>query len=85
MRKTLLVVLFLLSDCRSSRTATYPNELEDGAGLPMRFAAAGGFTMGSNDGPADAIPAHMVQLAACYIDKYEVTNAAYAPCVEAGV
>ena len=38
---------------------------------------AGEFEMGSNDHGANERPAHKVNLAAYYIDKYEVTNAEY--------
>ena len=49
---------------------------------------AGEFTMGSADGAPDAWdwekPQHTVYLDAFYVDKYEVTNAQYRKCVEAG-
>lgn len=50
----------------------------------MALVPAGEFTMGSNDGTDDEKPAHTVYLDAFYIDKYEVTNAFYKTCVEAG-
>jgi len=57
----------------------------DQAGIPMRLVPAGSFVMGSDKGQADEKPIHTVQLAAYYIDKYEVTNASYKTCVAAGV
>ncbi|MGE3153458.1 MAG: SUMF1/EgtB/PvdO family nonheme iron enzyme [Nitrospiraceae bacterium] len=45
----------------------------------------GEFLMGSDDGLPDARPVHAVHLSAYRIDKYEVTNARYRRCVEAGV
>ncbi|HEY7544250.1 MAG TPA: bifunctional serine/threonine-protein kinase/formylglycine-generating enzyme family protein [Blastocatellia bacterium] len=43
----------------------------------MVLIPAGEFTMGDNNGPDDAKPAHTVDLKAFYIDRYEVTNAEY--------
>jgi formylglycine-generating enzyme required for sulfatase activity len=47
---------------------------------------AGEFVMGSPDGEGadDERPQHTVYLDAYYIDKYEVTNARYQACVDAG-
>lgn len=45
---------------------------------------AGEFLMGSNAGQDDEKPPHKVYLDAYYIDKYEVTNAKYKQCVQAG-
>ena len=47
---------------------------------------AGEFVMGSPDGEGvdDERPQHMVYLDDYYIDKYEVTNARYQACVDAG-
>jgi len=53
-------------------------------GALMVYVPAGDFTMGSNDGPSDAKPAHVVYLDAFWIDKFEVTNALYKKCVDAG-
>ena len=52
------------------------------SGAPMVFVAAGEFTMGGID--RDTSPAHTVYLDAFWIDKYEVTNALYKKCVDAG-
>jgi formylglycine-generating enzyme required for sulfatase activity len=51
----------------------------------MALVPAGPFEMGRDDGPTDEQPIHTVTLDAFYIDLYEVTNAQYAHCVEAGV
>jgi formylglycine-generating enzyme required for sulfatase activity len=51
---------------------------------PMVLVPAGPFQMGSNQGDSDEQPVHEVTLAAFYIDQYEVTNAQYRRCVEAG-
>ncbi len=52
----------------------------------MRLVAAGTFTMGSDHGgEADEHPAHAVTLAAFWLDRTPVTNAAYNACVDAKV
>jgi formylglycine-generating enzyme required for sulfatase activity len=45
---------------------------------------AGAFTMGSETGDADERPLHKVELARFSIDRFEVTQAQYQRCVEAG-
>ncbi len=57
----------------------------------MVFIPAGEFQMGCdparNGGfscPPDELPIHTVTLKAFFIDRYEVTNARYAECVQAG-
>ena len=50
----------------------------------MIYIPAGKFTMGSNDsGDVGSKPANEVELAAFYIDKFEVTNEMYDACVYA--
>lgn len=57
-------------------------------GAPMMFVPAGEFLMGSSDADKDAQsnekPQHTVYLDAFWMDKYEVTNALYKKCVDAG-
>jgi formylglycine-generating enzyme required for sulfatase activity len=53
-------------------------------GVEMVLIPAGPFEMGSGDGEPDAMPVHTVTLEDFYIDKYEVTNAEYKRCVDAG-
>lgn len=62
-----------------------PTEITDAKDVEMALVPAGEFIMGSDDGKDDEKPAHTVYLDAYYIDKYEVTNAAYKVCVDAGV
>ena len=50
----------------------------------MVLVPAGGFTMGSLTGDSDEDPPHWVALNAFWIDATEVTNSAYAACVDAG-
>jgi len=63
---------------------TLPTEIMDEKGITMRLVPAGEFTMGSDDGYSDEQPVHQVYLDAFYMDVYEVTNAAYGSCVDAG-
>ena len=49
----------------------------------MVTVEAGPFEMGSEDGWPDEKPVHTVTLEAFEIDRYEVTNAEYAACVDA--
>ena len=58
-------------------------EITDVKGIVMRLVPAGPFTMGSTDGMPDEKPPHTVDLAAFYMDQYEVTNAHYKTCVDA--
>jgi formylglycine-generating enzyme required for sulfatase activity len=55
---------------------------------PMQFVSAGDFKMGSDDADKDANsderPQHTVYLDAFWMDKFEVTNALYKKCVDAG-
>jgi len=62
----------------------YPTEMVDAQGVTMRLVPAGTFMMGSANGSDDERPVHQVDLDAFYMDVYEVTNAAYKDCVEAG-
>ncbi|MEW6208432.1 MAG: bifunctional serine/threonine-protein kinase/formylglycine-generating enzyme family protein [Acidobacteriota bacterium] len=43
----------------------------------MVLVPGGEFTMGDNNGPEDARPAHTINVKAFYVDRYEVTNAEY--------
>jgi formylglycine-generating enzyme required for sulfatase activity len=62
-----------------------PELINDEHGVPMLLVPAGEFIMGSDSDMAAAKPAHKVYLDAYYIDEFEVTNALYLECVEAGV
>jgi eukaryotic-like serine/threonine-protein kinase len=50
----------------------------------MVLIPGGTFKMGSDQGAADEKPVHSVTLDAFFIDQYEVTNARYKQCVDAG-
>jgi formylglycine-generating enzyme required for sulfatase activity len=60
-------------------------EITDDKGAVMVLIEAGNFVMGSTRGDLDERPIHSVYLDNYYIDKYEVTNALYEPCVRAAV
>jgi eukaryotic-like serine/threonine-protein kinase len=64
--------------------SSLPGSITDAQGVEMRLVSAGAFEMGSMDGDGDERPVHPVYLDAFYIDTYEVTNAGYRQCVEAG-
>lgn len=49
----------------------------------MAAIAGAGFTMGRDDGPADERPAHRINVAPFFLDKLEVTNAAFAAFLNA--
>jgi formylglycine-generating enzyme required for sulfatase activity len=54
-------------------------------GMPMVHVPAGEFLMGDDTSPfASEKPAHTVYLDEYWIDRYEVTNAQYGLCVDAG-
>jgi eukaryotic-like serine/threonine-protein kinase len=53
-------------------------------GAAMVFVPAGEFTMGNDNGGANAKPVHQVYIDAYWVDVYEVTNALYKRCVDAG-
>jgi formylglycine-generating enzyme required for sulfatase activity len=66
-------------------TATLQAESTDSKGVEMVLVPAGDFSMGSDTSDAlDEKPAHTVFLDGYYIEKFEVTNAQYKACVEAG-
>jgi formylglycine-generating enzyme required for sulfatase activity len=60
------------------------SEITDDKGVVMILIPKGNFIMGSNNGDEDERPIHPVYLDTFYIDKFEVTNARYQDCVNAG-
>jgi formylglycine-generating enzyme required for sulfatase activity len=63
-----------------------PEPIITDTGSRMLYIPAGIFSMGSDEvDELDQKPAHLVRLDAFFIDETEVTNGAYAQCVEAGV
>jgi formylglycine-generating enzyme required for sulfatase activity len=68
----------------SPTPTSLPGQWQDDFGVPMALVDAGEFIMGSLQGDMAERPPHPVTLAAYYIDVYEVTNARYKECVDAG-
>jgi len=72
-----------------SPTPTHPSEPAAGTikvfgDAEMVYVPSGRFTMGSDSGDPDESPAHTVYLDGFWIDRTEVTNAAFQKCVAAG-
>jgi len=74
----------ILGPTNNDNDSASPTEITDDFGVEMALVHAGEFTMGSNR-ESNEQPVHTVYLDAFYIDKYEVTNAAYSSCVTTGV
>ena len=71
---------------RPSPNVTLDTKTSEMDGMPQVYVAEGIFIMGSNDDPqAKEFPAHGVHLDAFWMDKFEVSNAMYTKCVDAGV
>ena len=62
-----------------------PTLYRDDLGVSMALVPTGPFEMGSEDGGNNQKPVHSVTLDNFYLDQYEVTNARYAECDDAGV
>jgi formylglycine-generating enzyme required for sulfatase activity len=83
----MIIIAFLIwigNPFHSPVPSTPVPNFTDEHGVEMKFIPAGEFEMGSESGDSDERPVHTVYLNAFYIDVYEVTNALYAACVEAG-
>jgi formylglycine-generating enzyme required for sulfatase activity len=70
---------------QASTPSSFPTEIIDSKGIPMRPVPAGEFTMGSDNDSDNRNSEHRVSLDIFYMDIYEVTNANYASCVMADV
>ena len=89
----IVVVLFISSCSYSDSIKNQDNKIEqepeiqsDDDGMVLVHIPKGPFIMGSysDDAYYDEIPEHEVNLDEYWIDKFEVTNAQYSLCVEAG-
>jgi formylglycine-generating enzyme required for sulfatase activity len=61
-----------------------PAEIVDSFGVPMVLVPEGNFMVGNENGDIDEVPVNSIFLDSFYIDKFEVTNALYARCVNEG-
>jgi serine/threonine protein kinase len=66
----------------TSTGTPYPTMINDTKGIKMALISAGSFRMGSL---SRGQTIHTIYLDTFYIDVYEVTNAHYAECVQAGI
>jgi formylglycine-generating enzyme required for sulfatase activity len=84
----LILILLLISAFGYSSTPKYahepPETIEDDFGVSMALVPAGSFEMGSAEGEEDEQPVHTVWLDDFFIDQFEITNAQYAECLDAG-
>ena len=74
----------LPTDQRFTAPLPYPVTITDARGVSMALVPAGSFQMGSADDSLGETPLHNVYVDAFYMDVYEVTNASYQACVQAG-
>ena len=75
----LTLLTALIGGCSDDDEATshVPKQITTKTGLEMMLIPGGEFIMGDNRGEDDEKPAHKVKIGAFYMDKYEVTQAAY--------
>jgi len=78
---------YAVADAETLPDASAPgDEAVEPPPTDMLPVPAGVFTMGADSGgQEDEHPAHAVRVAAFYLDRTEVTNAAWTECVSAGV
>ena len=84
-RKLSVCIVLILLTTTNCSPPTENRRSQPPADIPTVLVSSGSFEMGNNHGKPDEQPVHTVTLDAFYIDKYEVTNAQYAACVDAGV
>ncbi|MHC4629704.1 MAG: formylglycine-generating enzyme family protein [Planctomycetota bacterium] len=74
---TLLTALIGGCSDDDETTSHVPKQITTKTGLEMMLIPGGEFMMGDNRGEDDEKPAHKVKISGFYMDKYEVTQAAY--------
>ena len=74
-----------IAPTRISATTATPNsglvKVSEKDGMKLLYIPAGKFMMGNDNDDDNEKPAHMVLLAAFWIDQTEITNGMYALCV----
>jgi formylglycine-generating enzyme required for sulfatase activity len=73
---------------RTPTETPLPSQMDDPFGVTMILIPQGPIIMGTDEqNPWNMVsrPAHSVNVEMFYIDKYEISNAQYASCVQAGV
>ena len=77
-----------IAPTRISATTAAPNsglvKVSEKDGMKLLYVPAGKFMMGNDNGDDNEKPAHVVLLAAFWIDQTEITNGMYALCVKDG-
>jgi formylglycine-generating enzyme required for sulfatase activity len=81
--KTATALQALITPTITYTVVALPTQVVDAGNILMALVPEGGFIMGRDD-DSNASPAHVVKLPAYYIDIYEVTNASFQACVNAG-
>jgi len=74
----LAVIVLSASSCKKAPDAALPEIITTKSGIEMVQIPAGHFKMGTDKGKDDEVPAHEVQIDAFLMDRYEMTQAAFA-------
>ena len=82
--KQAAITAMAIAQGNPSKCAQFDCQPRGNDNAEMVLVPAGEFTMGSSEGGANEEPVHRVYLDAFWIDVYEVTNARYKKCVDAG-
>jgi formylglycine-generating enzyme required for sulfatase activity len=83
-RLALVALVALVAGAEASPKALSANQATDGGSDDMLLVPEGDFVMGADEGgQEDEHPAHTVTLPAFWLDRTEVTNAAWNECVAA--
>jgi len=75
-----LLLIGVLNGCDRPPTESQPvgtQVIKTACGMDMVSVPAGQFTMGVNEGPIDAKPAHEVKMDGFLMDQYEITQEVY--------
>jgi len=81
--KTATALQALVTPTITYTVVAMPTQIIDAGNILMSLVPEGDFIMGQND-DENANPTQVINLPAFYLDQYEVTNANYQACVQAG-